>query len=134
MILGGGNWAAAELRSPPEGIINNANGAKSGNVKFMIPFAGESEHRRDLLEETDRADISSGVAEKAKIFSGASLPQMPSPLNIRQLEQEETSFGRKPRIRFRTVDGITYSSIRVQCSIQRLQRSDSRRTPVRYAF
>ena len=35
MILGGGNWAAAELRSPPEGIINNANGAKSGNVRLV---------------------------------------------------------------------------------------------------
>ncbi|MFG8982324.1 FtsK/SpoIIIE domain-containing protein [Pseudomonas aeruginosa] len=79
MILGGGNWAAAELRSPPEGIINNANGAKSGNVKFMIPFAGESEHRRDLLKKLIARTSLSGVAEKAKIFSGAFLPQMPSP-------------------------------------------------------
>lgn len=79
MILGGGNWAAAELRSPPEGIINNANGAKSGNVKFMIPFAGESEHRRDLLTNLIVRTSFSGEAAKTKIFSGAFLPQMPSP-------------------------------------------------------
>lgn len=79
MILGGGNWAAAELRSPPEGIINNANGAKSGNVKFIIPFAGESEHRRDLLTNLIARTSFSGAAEKTKIFSGAFLPQMPSP-------------------------------------------------------
>jgi DNA segregation ATPase FtsK/SpoIIIE-like protein len=66
MILGGGNWAAAELRSPPEGIINNANGAKSGNVKFMIPFAGESEHRRDLLTKLIERTSLSGAAAKTK--------------------------------------------------------------------
>ncbi len=77
MILGGGNWAAAELRSPPEGIINNANGAKSGNVKFMIPFAGESEHRRELLTKLIERTPLSGAAPKTKIFSGASLPEMP---------------------------------------------------------
>lgn len=78
MILGGGNWAAAELRSPPEGIINNANGAKSGNVKFMIPFAGESEHRRKLLRKLiERTSLSSAIT-KTKIFSGASLPEIPS--------------------------------------------------------
>lgn len=78
MILGGGNWAAAELRSPPEGIINNANGAKSGNVKFMIPFAGESEHRRELLRKLIERTSLSGAPAKTKIFSGASLPEIPS--------------------------------------------------------
>lgn len=78
MILGGGNWAAAELRSPPEGIINNANGAKSGNVKFMIPFAGESEHRRELLRKLIERTSLSGAATKTRIFSGASLPEIPS--------------------------------------------------------
>jgi len=78
MILGGGNWAAAELRSPPEGIINNANGAKSGNVKFMIPFAGESEHRRELLRKLIERTSLSDAATKTKIFSGASLPEIPS--------------------------------------------------------
>ena len=91
MILGGGNWAAAELRSPPEGIINNANGAKSGNVKFMIPFAGESEHRRELLTKLIERTSLSGAATKTKIFSGASLPEIP-PLSEYQAgcEQEET--------------------------------------------
>ena len=91
MILGGGNWAAAELRSPPEGIINNANGAKSGNVKFMIPFAGESEHRRELITKLIERTSLSGVASKTKIFSGASLPKIP-PLSEYQAacEQEET--------------------------------------------
>lgn len=91
MILGSGNWAAAELRSPPEGIINNANGAKSGNVKFMIPFAGESEHRRELLTKLKERTSLSGAATKTKIFSGASLPAIP-PLSEYQVacEQEET--------------------------------------------
>ena len=91
MILGGGNWAAAELRSPPEGIINNANGTKSGNVKFMIPFAGESEHRRELLTKLIERTSLSGAATKTKIFSGASLPEIP-PLSEYQAacEQEET--------------------------------------------
>ena len=77
MILGGGNWAAAELRSPPEGIINNANGAKSGNVKFIIPFAGESEHRRELLTKLLERTSRSRAVAKTKIFSGASLPEIP---------------------------------------------------------
>jgi DNA replication protein DnaC len=77
-ILGGNNWAAAELRSPPEGIINNANGAKSGNVKFRIPFAGESEYRCELLRKLIERKPLSGANTKTKIFSGASLPEMPS--------------------------------------------------------
>lgn len=91
LILGSGNLAAAELRSPPEGIINNANGAKSGNVKFMIPFAGESEHRRALLTKLIERTSLSGTATKTKIFSGASLPEIP-PLSEYQAacEQEET--------------------------------------------
>ncbi len=93
MILGGGNWAAAELRSPPEGIINNANGAKSGNVRFMIPFAGESEHRRALITKLIERTSLSVAATKTKIFSGASLPEIP-PLSEYQAvcEQEETLF------------------------------------------
>lgn len=91
LILGGGNWAAAELRSPPEGIINNANGAKSGNVKFMIPFAGESEHRRELLTKLIARTCLSGAAPKTKIFSGASLPEMPPTSEYQAVcAQEET--------------------------------------------
>jgi hypothetical protein len=79
MILGSGNWVANKLRSPPEGIINNANGAKSGNVKFMIPFAGESEDRRKLLSKLIQRTSLSGAAAKTKIFSGTTLPEMPPP-------------------------------------------------------
>jgi S-DNA-T family DNA segregation ATPase FtsK/SpoIIIE len=80
LILGGGNWAAAELRMPPkaEGIINSANGAKSGNVKFMHPFAGESEHQRELLTKLVERKSFSVPTAKTKIFSGASLPEIPS--------------------------------------------------------
>lgn len=78
LILGSNNWAAAELRSPPEGIINNANGAKSGNVKFMIPFAGESEYRSELLTKLSERKSLSGALSKTRIFSGAYLPEMPS--------------------------------------------------------
>lgn len=91
MILGGGNLAAAELSSPPEGIINNANGAKSGNMKFMIPFAGESEHRRELLTKLIERTCLSGATAKTKVFSGASLPEMPPPSEYQAAcAQEET--------------------------------------------
>ena len=36
MILGNSNWEASKLSSPPEGIINNSNGAKSANQRFLI--------------------------------------------------------------------------------------------------
>jgi S-DNA-T family DNA segregation ATPase FtsK/SpoIIIE len=49
MILSVGNSAASELRSPPEGILNNANGAKSGNVKFLSPLA-ESTFTREHIK------------------------------------------------------------------------------------
>jgi hypothetical protein len=78
LILGGNNWAAAELRSPPEGIINNDNGAKSKNMKFMIPFAGESKLRRELLAKLSERESLLGTLAKTRIFSGANLPKMPS--------------------------------------------------------
>ncbi len=78
MILGGNNWAAAELRSPPEGIINNANGAKSGNVKFLIPLAEAAVCRDHLAKFSARAGAFSALA-KTRIFSGAHLPELPSP-------------------------------------------------------
>jgi hypothetical protein len=78
MILGGNNWAAAELRSPPEGIINNANGAKSGNVKFLIPLAEAALCRDHLAKFSARAGAFGALA-KTRIFSGAHLPELPSP-------------------------------------------------------
>lgn len=74
MILSGNNWAAAELRSPPEGIINNANGAKSGNVTFLIPLADSISCREHI------ACLSESVKSpsKTRVFSGANLPEAPS--------------------------------------------------------
>lgn len=76
-ILGNNNCAAAELRSPPEGIINNANGAKSGNVMFLIPLA-ENAFCRDHLADLSLRAAKSGAGTKTRIFSGANLPQIPS--------------------------------------------------------
>jgi hypothetical protein len=77
MILGGGNWAAAELRSPPEGIINNANGAKSGNVKFLIPLAENAVCHAHIAKLSEHG-VQLGVLAKTRIFSGANLPELPS--------------------------------------------------------
>lgn len=77
MILGGNNWAAAELRSPPEGIINTANGAKSGNVKFLIPLAESAFSRGHIMKLSERVARSDAVA-KTRIFTGGNLPEIPS--------------------------------------------------------
>jgi S-DNA-T family DNA segregation ATPase FtsK/SpoIIIE len=77
LILGGGNWAAAELRSPPEGIINNANGAKSGNVKFLIPLA-ENALCYDHIAKLSECAALHGALAKTTVFSGAHLPTIPS--------------------------------------------------------
>lgn len=76
LILGGGNWEAAELRSPPEGIINNANGAKSGNIRFLIPLAEDNfchEHIAQMSQRATKRDLK----EKTRIFDGAKLPHHP---------------------------------------------------------
>jgi DNA segregation ATPase FtsK/SpoIIIE, S-DNA-T family len=77
MILGGNNWAGAELRSPPEGIMNNANGAKSGNLKFLIPLADNTLCRAHIARVAGYAERS-GMLAKTRIFSGANLPALPS--------------------------------------------------------
>ncbi|HBN76995.1 MAG TPA: hypothetical protein DD473_14505 [Planctomycetaceae bacterium] len=76
MILGGGNWSASELRSPPEGIINNANGAKSGNMSFLIPLAESAFCREHIAKLSERA-TKRGVAGKTRVFNGANLPCRP---------------------------------------------------------
>lgn len=78
LILGANNVAAAELNSPPEAILNDANGAKSGNVKFVIPFAGESDSRSDLLAQLAERSRCNSFDSKTKVFSGAHLPQTPT--------------------------------------------------------
>ena len=76
MILGGNNLAAAELRSPPEGIINNANGAESGNVKLLIPLAESALCREHIAKLSERA-AKRRVAGKSRVFNGANLPCRP---------------------------------------------------------
>ncbi len=77
MILSVGNGGASELKSPPEGIINNANGAKSGNVKFLIPYAESAYCRSHLAKLSERAMKGSGK-NKTRIFNGANLPSRPA--------------------------------------------------------
>lgn len=77
MILSGNNWAAADLKSPPEGIINNSNGAKSGNIKFLIPLAERSLGMAHLQELADRA-ARRGIESKTRVFDGANLPPRPA--------------------------------------------------------
>jgi predicted nucleic acid-binding Zn-ribbon protein len=77
MILSSGNWAAADLKSPPEAIINNSNGAKSGNIKFLIPLAERELCRTHLVKMSERA-ARRGIESKAKVFNGANLPIRPT--------------------------------------------------------
>ncbi|AHV95630.1 cell division protein FtsK [Paenibacillus sabinae T27] len=76
MILGSNNWAAAELKSPPEGILNDANGAGSANRRFLIPYA-EPDLIRSHLDELHERSEQRGFASSAKIFNGAHLPPIP---------------------------------------------------------
>lgn len=76
LILGGNNMAAADLKSPPEAIINTSNGATSGNVRFMVPLAERSiclAHLQDLAERA----FNRGVHRKGRVFDGAHLPKSP---------------------------------------------------------
>ncbi|WP_028315145.1 FtsK/SpoIIIE domain-containing protein [Desulfatibacillum aliphaticivorans] len=84
MILSGNNWAASELRSPPEGIINNSNGAKSGNVKIRIPLV-EREFCLAHLKRLSQRATKRGIESKAHIFNGAHLPLRPSLNNYQHI-------------------------------------------------
>jgi hypothetical protein len=84
LILGGNNWAAAELKSPPEAIINNSNGATSGNVKFMIPLAERAFCRAHLQRLSERA-AKRDIEIKGRIFDGAHLPQRPALSEFRSI-------------------------------------------------
>ena len=75
-ILGNNNWEAAELNSPPEGIINNSNGAKSANQKFLIPFADKALCKDHIAKITQLASHN-GYCSLTKIFNGSRLPAMP---------------------------------------------------------
>jgi energy-coupling factor transporter ATP-binding protein EcfA2 len=76
LILGASNIAAAELKSPPEGIINNQSGQRSGNIRFEIPFAKKEtciEHQKFLAKQKIK------TLKETKVFSGSHLPQLPLP-------------------------------------------------------
>lgn len=77
-ILGQNNWAAADLNSPPEGIINNANGAKSANQRFLIPLADRETCRGHTAEISETAERK-GYCGGTKVFDGSRLPEIPAP-------------------------------------------------------
>lgn len=76
MILGNSNWEASKLSSPPEGIINNSNGAKSANQRFLIPFA-DRELRRNHSDKINQLANQLGYCNSTKVFNGSRLPEMP---------------------------------------------------------
>lgn len=78
MILGNSNWEASKLSSPPEGIINNSNGARSANRRFLIPFANRGQCKDHIAKITQIAD-QRGYCDSPKIFAGSQLPEMPLP-------------------------------------------------------
>ncbi|GHY19998.1 putative cell division protein FtsK [Vibrio cholerae] len=77
MILGNSNWEASKLSSPPEGIINNSNGAKSANQRFLIPFADRGLCKDHITKITQIAD-QRGYCGSTRIFNGSRLPEMPA--------------------------------------------------------
>ncbi len=78
MILGNGNWAAAELNSPPQGIINNANGALNANQRLTIPQAQRQLLQHHLASMAARAQAE-GYCTRTRVFNGSHLPAMPHP-------------------------------------------------------
>ena len=77
MILGNSNWEASKLNSPPEGIINNSNGAKSANQRFLIPFADRGLCKDHIAKISQIAD-QRGFCGSTKVFNGSRLPEMPA--------------------------------------------------------
>ena len=77
MILGNSNWEASKLSSPPEGIINNSNGAKSANQSFLIPFA-DQELCKDHITKIAQVADQRGYCGSTKVFNGSRLPEMPA--------------------------------------------------------
>ena len=77
MILGNSNWEASKLSSPPEGIINNSNGVKSANQRFLIPFADRGMCKDHITKITQTA-VQRGYCGSTRIFNGSRLPEMPA--------------------------------------------------------
>ncbi|MDR3108555.1 MAG: AAA family ATPase [Planctomycetaceae bacterium] len=77
LILAASNWDAADLKSPPEAIINNQSGQKTGNRKFNIPRATEedcADHLSDIASQTQKK----GFIADTKIFNGSAPPIIPA--------------------------------------------------------
>lgn len=77
MILGSSNWEASTLSSPPEGIINNSNGARAANQRFLIPFADRElckEHSAQISQTANQR----GYVSSINVFNGSRLPEMPT--------------------------------------------------------
>lgn len=96
MILGSSNWEAAKLSSPPEGIINNSNGAKSANQRFLIPFADRGLCRAHIAEIYQVANRR-GYSGLTKVFNGSRLPEMPAPawFSLRNNEMVQLHLGER---------------------------------------
>lgn len=77
IVLGNSNWEASKLSSPPEGIINNSNGAKSANQRFLVPFADRELCKNHITKIGQIAD-QRGYCGSTRIFNGSRLPEMPA--------------------------------------------------------
>lgn len=76
LILGSTNWEAATLKSPPEAILNNSNGAKSANQRFLIPFADKTICSNHIAEIRNKAQDQS-INKDTVVFDGSRLPAIP---------------------------------------------------------
>jgi len=78
-ILESGNHAAAELKVEGKtrfGILNSDNGQPTANIQFLIPFAAPEDCAGHQAYFAGQA---AGKPKKTKVFSGARLPQLPTP-------------------------------------------------------
>lgn len=77
-LLGQTNEAAAMLKSPPQGILNNENGAKTANVVFVAPEATRDSCKRHLSELHDAAAVHRFDFSQCRVFAGNALPAFPA--------------------------------------------------------
>lgn len=74
-VLSPGNMAAARISSPPEGVINYAGGAVSGNVVLTIPKADADTCARHM--DAIRSGLSNLERYETKVFVGGLRPERP---------------------------------------------------------
>ena len=78
-LLDQSNEAAAQLQSPPQGIINNENGAKSSNIFFAAPEAKRASRKQHLFDLHEAAAARGFDFSQCRVFSGNRLPAFPAP-------------------------------------------------------